>query len=134
MSFAAPDAGGFNASVLGPTLARRESETVARVRIEPQRHLANAMGHVHGGALLGFSDMSLFAALRVLTGRDPSAAVTLDLTLQFIAPGKLDRPLDAVVELLRETGRLAFLRGVIEQDGTLVASFQSTVRKLGLAA
>jgi hypothetical protein len=34
-----------------------------------------------------------------------------------------------VVELLRETGRLAFLRGLIVQDDDIVASFEGTVRK-----
>ena len=131
-SFLAPDPEGFNVQVLGPTLVRREDDRRARVRIMPRPLLANVLSRVHGGALLGFIDMSLFAGLAVLTGRDAAAGVTLDLTTQFIAGARLDAPLDTVVELLRETGRLAFLRGTAEQDGELIASFQGTVRKLSV--
>ena len=37
--------------------------------------------------------------------------------------------LDAVTEVLRETGRLAFMRGVVEQDGALIAAYSATIRK-----
>ena len=48
---------------------------------------------------------------------------------QFLGAGTIDQPLDAVAEILRETGRLAFLRGTIEQDGNLIAAFSATIRK-----
>ena len=56
-------------------------------------------------------------------------AVTLDLCTQFIGAGRIDEPLDAVVELLRETGRLLFLRGLIVQGDETIASFTATIRK-----
>jgi hypothetical protein len=34
-----------------------------------------------------------------------------------------------VVEVLRETGRLVFLRGLVVQDEDMVASFTATIRK-----
>jgi hypothetical protein len=34
-----------------------------------------------------------------------------------------------VIELLKETRRLVFLRGVVEQDGELIAAFSGTIRK-----
>jgi acyl-coenzyme A thioesterase PaaI-like protein len=55
--------------------------------------------------------------------------VTLDLSVQFIGAGALDAPIEAEVELLRETGRLIFLRGLIVQAEQRVASFSGTVRK-----
>ena len=56
-------------------------------------------------------------------------SVTVDLQTQFIGAGDAERPLDSVVEVLRETRRLAFLRGLVVQDDDLVASFAGTVRK-----
>ncbi|MBC2650854.1 PaaI family thioesterase [Novosphingobium aerophilum] len=132
--FHAPGEAAYNRAVLGPTRLRGEGPATVRVRIEPGPQLANSSGVVHGGALLGLIDLSLFGALMLLTGRDPTDAITLDLTNQFIAPGAMDRPIDAVVERLRETGRLVFLRGVVEQEDTLVCAFQATVRKLGPSA
>ena len=38
-------------------------------------------------------------------------------------------PLDAEVELLRETKRLAFFAGKVVQEGELVAAFSGALRK-----
>jgi acyl-coenzyme A thioesterase PaaI-like protein len=65
----------------------------------------------------------------VLRGVDAGRSVTVDLTTQFIGAGDASRPLDSVVELLRETHRLAFLRGLVVQDDDKVASFAATIRK-----
>ncbi|HEY6916563.1 MAG TPA: acyl-CoA thioesterase domain-containing protein, partial [Allosphingosinicella sp.] len=56
-------------------------------------------------------------------------AVTLDCQVQFIAPARLGLALDAAVELIKETRRLAFLRGLVEQDGITIAAFSGTLRK-----
>lgn len=124
------DAARFNEAVLGKQLVRAESENTARFRMMPQVPLhTNSAGHVHGAITLALADVSLFAAMFVLRGLDAGRSVTLDLTSQFIGAGDAARPLDAVVELLRETRRLAFLRGLVVQDEDLVASFTGTVRK-----
>jgi acyl-coenzyme A thioesterase PaaI-like protein len=83
---------------------------------------------VHGGAILTFIDMALFAGGR-MAGADVNRAVTLDLSTRFLSPGRIGVPLDAEVELLRETGRLIFLDGRVTQDGELVASFTGALRK-----
>ena len=116
----------FNA-LLGKLLVRRDGD-LARVRMFPERRHSNLADIVHGAITLGFIDVSLFAAARVfgVLGRGP--ALTLDLSTQFIGAGQLDRPLDAEVELLRETGRLLFLRGIVHQDDAKVAAFAGTIR------
>jgi acyl-coenzyme A thioesterase PaaI-like protein len=124
------DATRFNESVLGKQLVRKESETTARVRIQPQSPLhTNSANNVHGAITLALIDISLFAAAYVLGGLDAGKSVTLDMQTQFIGAGDPSRPLDSVVEMLRETGRLAFLRGLVVQDEDLVASFTATIRK-----
>ena len=60
---------------------------------------------------------------------DAAGSVTLGIETQFIGPGDASKPLDAVVQILRETRRLGFLRGLVEQDEALVAGFSATVRK-----
>ena len=124
------DATRFNEAVLGRQLVRAEGASSCRMRIMPQVPLhTNAAGKVHGAITLALIDVSLFAAMYVLRGLDAGRSVTLDLTSQFIGSGDASRPLDSVVELLRETRRLAFLRGLVVQDDDLVASFSATVRK-----
>ena len=123
----------FN-SLLGELAVRLDGE-IARVRMNPERRHSNLRDHVHGGALLGFIDMAMFAACRGFGVLTAGAAVTLDLSAQFIGGGVIGRPLEAQVELLRETGRMLFLRGIVVQprrDGQgeeRIAAFSGTLRK-----
>ncbi|MDF7777687.1 PaaI family thioesterase [Sphingomonas sp. AOB5] len=120
------EAGRFN-SFLGHVSTRLDGDA-AIVRMMPRYEHSNLLDKVHGGALLGFVDVALFGAARsfgVLAG----PAVTIDISAQFVGAAALDVALDARVELLRETGRLLFLRGLIVQQGETVASFTGTIRK-----
>jgi len=119
----------FQAQVMGAMLVRPEGERSARLRMFPQVHHTNARGTVHGGVTMALLDMALFATFASVLRGNAEQAVTLDLATQFIGAATLDKPLDAVTEVLRETGRLAFMRGVVEQDGELIASYSATIRK-----
>ena len=62
-------------------------------------------------------------------------SVTVELSTQFVGAGDPARPLDAVSEIVRETGRMLFLRGFATQprdDGTedIIASYSGIVRKM----
>ena len=120
------DEGRFN-SFIGALSVLGEGRH-ARVRTTFRREHSNLRDHIHGGALAGFIDLALFAAARgfgVLSG----PASTIDLSIQFITGGAIGVVTEARIELLRETGRLLFLRGTVVQDETMVASFLGTVRK-----
>jgi uncharacterized protein (TIGR00369 family) len=113
---------------LGKLLVRREGD-VARVRMFPERVHSNLQDSIHGGTTLGFIDVALFAASRMLGLIEAGSAVTLDLSTQFIGAGRMGEPLDAEVELLRETRRLIFMRGLVVQGEHKVAAFAGTIRK-----
>ncbi len=119
----------FNAS-LGAMSYRVDGGT-ARVRITPGLEHSNLSGAMHGGALLGFIDVALFAASRGFGVITAGTAVTLDLNTQFIGGGRVGEPIEAQVELLRETGHLLFLRGLVVQGESeaKVAAFSGTIRK-----
>jgi acyl-coenzyme A thioesterase PaaI-like protein len=120
--------GHFN-RLYDPVQVLPEAAGRARVRVVPGEHLTSANGTIHGGALMGFIDIALFAGARGCGVEQSGWAVTLDCTTQFIGAAVHGEPLEAVVELLRETGRLLFLRGTVEQRGAVMASFNATVRK-----
>lgn len=115
---------------LGPLRVRKESETIARCRMSPQPIHSNLSDAVHGGVVTGFIDVALFAGSRMLGILHAGRSVTLDLSVQFIAPGSMELPLDAEIEILRETGRLVFMRGMVLQEDVKVAAFSGTIRKV----
>lgn len=117
----------FNA-FLGEIIVRVEDD-IARVRMTPEHRHSNLGGRVHGGALLGFIDVALFAASRSFGLIAAGTAVTLDLNTHFVGAGQIGEPLEARIELVRETGRLLFLRGLVVQDAGAVAEFSGTIRK-----
>ncbi len=123
----------FNAQAMGRLLVREETlpggMRSVRLRMFPERRHSNLLDAVHGGVTLALIDISLFSGIRLILGADAAGSVTLDLSTQFIGAGRIGEPLDAISEVLRETRRLVFVRGTIEQDGHLVASYHGTVRK-----
>jgi uncharacterized protein (TIGR00369 family) len=118
----------FNHAVMGPMLIHLEGDK-CRVRMTPERKHSNLQDMIHGAVTLALIDISLFAGMRTLTDNEGARAVTLELSTQFIGAGRMDEPLDSVVEVLRETGRMVFMRGQVEQGDHLVASFSGLVRK-----
>ena len=119
----------FNTFMFRKLLVRTDDDGKARLRMFPEHHHTNLKGVLHGGTVLSLIDVGLFACSRMLGIIEAGTAVTLDLTTQFIGGAKADRPCDAVTELLKETRRLVFLRGVVEQEGELIAAFSGTIRK-----
>lgn len=116
--------------MLGLVLTRMDDPHHARVRILPTEMLLNANGVIHGGAILGLIDVALFVgSALVLNGRFEHG-VTVDLSNQFLAPGDPEQPLDAVVEVVRETGRMVFARGRVEQGKDVIGSFSGILRKI----
>ena len=120
----------FNPVVMGKMLLRQEGDRAARLRMlnTTTRH-ANLHGALHGAVILGLIDISLFVTVHQVVGGNAAASVTLDLSTQFVGSGRLGAPLDAICEVMKETGRLFFLRGNLEQDGELIASYMGTLRK-----
>ena len=117
----------FN-QVIGTLLVRENGPGRGICRMFPDESHSNLGDMVHGGAILTFIDMALFAGGR-MAGAEVNRAVTLDLSTRFLSPGRIGVPLDAEVELLRETGWLIFLDGRVTQEDELVASFTGALRK-----
>ncbi len=127
MTWELADATRFN-SLFGPFLLKVE-EGIARVRMTPAHIHSNLSGRMHGGALLGFIDIALFAASRGFGLIAAGTAVTVDLSTQFLGGAVIGTPVEARVELLRQTRRLLFLRGLVVQDDENIVSFAATIRK-----
>ena len=118
----------FNGQVMGRMLVRVEGSLV-RTRMFPEHRHTNLLDIVHGATTLALMDISIFSCGHMLGLEGMAGSVTLDLSAQFIGGAGIDKPLDSVVEILRETNRLVFLRGIVEQGETKVGAFAATIRK-----
>ena len=121
---------GSFASRTGRLLFRPEGEGRAMCRMFPDETHLNMGGSIHGGAVMSFIDMSLFAGGRC-AGMAEGHYVTLDCSTRFLARGKIGVPLDAHVRLVRQTpGGLVFLAGHLEQDGEPCYDFTGTLKRV----
>ena len=98
------------------------------------RH-ANYAGGVHGGAILTFADyaLCLVAGRAADGGTNSSFAMTVSIAVEFLSAGRVGKPLEASGEPLQVTGRLAFARGSIVQEGKTVALWSGVVRHVARA-
>ena len=119
----------YNTAVLGKMHVRREGDQ-RRLRMFPERKHTNLGDNIHGAVTLGLIDIALFATMHVCGSGDAGPSVTVELSSQFVDAGDPSEPLDAVTEIVRETGRMLFLRGQAVQGDRIVASYSGIVRKM----
>jgi len=122
--------GPFAARSVGPLHFRLEPDGTARCRFFPTEIHLNFSGAIHGGAVMSFIDMALFAG-GFLCGMPAGDYVTLDCATHFIAPGLPDVPFDVIVRVVGQTrGGMVFLSGHCEQNGSTTQSFTGTLKRL----
>ena len=93
-----------------------------------ERRHSNGLGYLHGGFIMSFIDMAMFAF--IFQQLENSAAVTLSCATDFLSAGIVGKPIEASGEILKETGKMLFVRGLVTQEGEKIASFTSTMRKV----
>ena len=118
----------FNGAVMGRLITRREGDK-CRLRMFPERKHENLQGIIHGAITLSLIDISLFTTMHVVGSGNAGPSVTLELSTQFIGAGDPSQPLDAVTEIMRETGKLVFVRGEVVQGDNCVAAYSGIIRK-----
>jgi acyl-coenzyme A thioesterase 13 len=121
---------GSFAAATGRLLFKPDGPGKGIARMLPTDAHMNMGGSIHGGAVMSFIDMALFAGGRC-AGMAEGHYVTLDLHVHFIARGRVGVPLDAHVHLIRQTkGGHVFLSGTAEQDGEPCYSFTGTLKRI----
>ena len=128
-SWGLEDTSRYNTAVLGEMWVRREGDH-CRLRMFPERKHTNLGDNIHGATTLGLIDIALFATMHMVGSGHDGFAVTVELSTQFVGSGDPERPLDALSEIVRETGSMLFVRGKAVQGDEVVASYSGIVRKL----
>jgi len=117
-----------NASVysrhIGPSYARKETDGASLIQ-PTLPHMCNSGGVLHGGYMMSFADSAVTRAAGLTTGMAPS---TVSFAAEFLAAGEATSPLVTRVEVPRHGKSLAFLRGLLEQDGRKLLSYSATIK------
>ena len=118
------------AGAIGPLHCRDAGNGSVQVRMVPTEAMLNFGGSIHGGAVMTFIDMAIFAGGPIV-GREPGHYVTLDCATHFIARTMGGAPLDAFVRMIGQTrGGHVFMAGHCEQGGQPTHSFTGTLKRI----
>ena len=120
---------GSFASATGRLLFKPDGPGRGICRMLPTEAHQNMGGSIHGGAVMSFIDMAMFAGGRC-AGMMQGHYVTLDMTTHFLARGQVGIPLDAHVELVKQTRSHVFLQGVVRQGEDACYSFTGTLKRI----
>ena len=116
-----------NASVysrhIGPSYARKEVDGATLIQPTLPR-MCNSGGVLHGGYMMSFADSAVTRAAGIVTGMAPS---TVSFVAEFLSAGDAHSPLVTRVEVPRHGKSLAFLRGLLEQNGKPLLSYSATI-------
>ncbi len=117
-----------NASVysrhIGPSYARKETDGASLIQ-PTLPHMCNSGGVLHGGYMMSFADSAVTRAAGLTTGMAPS---TVAFAAEFLAAGDATAPLTTRVEVPRHGKSLAFMRGLLEQNGRKLLSYSATIK------
>ena len=117
-----------NASVfsrhIGPSYLRKETDGASLVQ-PTLPHMCNTGGVLHGGYMMSFADSAVTRAAGLVTDMAPS---TVAFAAEFLAAGTATTPLTTRVEVPRHGKTLAFMRGLLEQDGRKLLSYSATIK------
>lgn len=109
---------------IGPSYARKEADGASLVQ-PTLPHMCNSGGVLHGGYMMSFADSAVTRAAGLTTGMAPS---TVAFAAEFLAAGTATSPLTTRVEVPRHGKLLAFMRGLLEQDGRKLLSYSATIK------
>ena len=117
-----------NASVysrhIGPSYARKETDGASLIQ-PTLPHMCNTGGVLHGGYMMSFADSAVTRAAGLTTGMAP---MTVAFSAEFLSAGDIHSPLVTRVEVPRHGTSLAFMRGLLEQNGRKLLSYSATIK------
>jgi uncharacterized protein (TIGR00369 family) len=109
---------------IGPSYARKEPDGASLVQ-PTLPHMCNSGGVLHGGYMMSFADSAVTRAAGLTTGMAPS---TVAFAAEFLSAGLSTAPIATRVEVPRHGKSLAFVRGLLEQDGRKLLSYSATIK------
>lgn len=111
-----------------PVEWRAVDERRVAFRLVPPAHCGNLFGLLHGAFLAGVAEQCIGLFIEPKQGSE--SVVTVSLNLDYPAAGRTGVLLEGEAELLRETGRMQFVRVDLRQEDALIVSASGVLRKV----
>lgn len=121
-----PKPGSF-LDAIGPFELREEDGRIIGSFVVAPHHLNNR-DSVHGGMLMTFADFGLFVLARKALG--DGGGVTVSMNADFLAAAKLGDCIEVTGEVINESGRLVFVRGILTSGEQTLLRFSGIIRKM----
>lgn len=107
-----------------PLFARR-SERAVQLGLRVTSAHCNARGFLHGGVIASLADNAMGLSLAPATG---NAAVTVNLTLDYVHSAQPGQWLQVEPRVIRAGGKLGFVDALVTADGETIARANATFR------
>lgn len=107
-----------------PLFARR-SERAVQLGLRVTSAHCNARGFLHGGVIASLADNAMGLSLALATG---NAAVTVNLTLDYVHSAQPGQWLQVEPRVIRAGGKLGFIDALVTADGETIARANATFR------
>ncbi len=119
-----PSGDPFN-DTAGPFYVRPQQDgtVICAMQVQP-KHL-NGGGMMHGGVMMTFADFCLYAFAGSL---GDAGAVTITLNGDYIGAVPEGAIVECTGEMLRRTGSMAFVRGVMRSNDAVVFTFSGVLK------
>jgi uncharacterized protein (TIGR00369 family) len=101
---------------------RRVEGDILSMGLRVEQHHCNMMGFCHGGVLMTLADIAAASGVNLACGKK-AGSPTLNLSLDFISPGRLGQWLEAEISQASIKRRFGFCSGVINNKEGVVARF-----------
>lgn len=110
--------------VIQPCYRQLEGETL-RFGLLVQKQHSNTMGICHGGVLMTLADIAAASGVNAARGT-MAGSPTINLSLDFIAAGRMGEWLEAEIAQVTVKRRFGFCSGLINGPRGVVARFNGT--------
>ncbi len=106
-------------------LYRRVSDSGVEFGIFVSSQHLNSMQICHGGVLMMLADITAASGVNFSVGKK-SGSPTINLSLDFVAPARVDTWIESRAELVSIRKRFGFCSGTIVSEDNLIARFNGT--------
>jgi uncharacterized protein (TIGR00369 family) len=115
-------------TLTGPFYARRGDDGALVCAFRAEKKHMNGGGFMHGGCMVTFADYAIFMIAEAeLEG---AGSVTASLTADFVDSAREGELIECRGDVVRATGSMVFLRGIVSAETRPLLNFTAIIKKL----